>query len=92
MKSSSSWDRMDSMAGVRSAGVMEVNLGRDEDWRRGFSVTVDILRVCLDMMGGEAVTKARTGRWRRVARARETIFIAEGLYLDYCRRGRRIVL
>ena len=80
-KSDSSWVRMDWMAGVRSEGEMEVNWGRVFELRRGFSVTVDILRVERGREAGVVVVvverKARAWlRWaRRVARASETIFI-----------------
>ena len=67
---------MDSMAGVRSEGEMDVNFGNSLEFRRGLEVTVDILRtvrVCVEEL---AVTKARE-RWgrRKAASATEIIFI-----------------
>ena len=79
--SDSSWVRMDSMAGVRSEGVMEVNLGNSLDWRRGLLVVVaavdDMLRRVVREAARLAETKARVveGRVRSAARAGETIFI-----------------
>ena len=82
VKSDSSWVRMDWMAGVRSEGVMEVNWGRVVEDRRGLVVDADAVDIGREVRGRRleeegVVRKARAWlRWaRRVARARETIFI-----------------
>lgn len=79
--SDSKEDRMDSMAGVRSEGVMEVNFGREADWRRGLEATAVEVVLIFREVRMEAVVKGvekareREGRVRSVASAREIIFI-----------------
>jgi hypothetical protein len=81
--SDSKEDRMDSMAGVRSEGVMEVNFGREADWRRGLEATEVAVEVVLifrevrmeAVVEGVEKAREREGRVRSVASAREIIFI-----------------
>ena len=67
---------MDSMAGVKSEGEMDVNFGNSLELRSGLEVTVDILRTVRVVVEELAVTKARE-RWgrRNVASAMDIIFI-----------------